>query len=127
MPPNKRAIALQLTEKGRAATKSATWQEPLLRVARELGADDQAALLRVLTKVIRGLQAKGSIAPMRACVSCRFFRPYADQGREIAHHCDALKSSFGDQGLRLDCGHHETASSEQVNDSWRRFAAGQRP
>jgi hypothetical protein len=106
-----RTLALALTPAGAAeAAAAATWPDELLGVVAELDEDDQAALLRVLTKLIRTLQERGRIPTARMCAGCRFFRPYVHDDARRPHHCAFTDSPFGDGELRLDCADHEPSA-----------------
>lgn len=119
---DRRALALTLTARGRKeAQRAASWPDFLAKVAGELDAAEQAALLRALIKMIRALQERGEIPVARMCVTCRFFRPhrYADPIRP--HHCDFVNAPFGDRDLRLDCADHAPAAPGQARLIWQSF------
>jgi len=85
---------------------------------------ERGALLRALTRIIRGLQEARAIPVQRMCVTCRYFRPnlHADAARP--HHCAFVDAAFGDARLRLDCGEHETAAPDLQARNLARFEAG---
>lgn len=110
-----RSLSLGLTARGRAeAARAASWVDFLAETVSTLGTPDQAALLRLLTRTILGLQARGLIPVSAMCVTCRFFRPQAHPGSARPHHCDFVDRPFGDAALRLDCADHEPASGESA-------------
>lgn len=125
-PQDARASGLVLTEAGQAAARAAgDWPAALLEVAAELPPAEQEALLRLVTKLIRGLQLRGAIAPARLCVTCRFFRPYAHPADAAApHHCAFVDAPFGDRHLRLDCPEQEPLPPAEAEVVWTRFTAG---
>jgi DNA-binding MarR family transcriptional regulator len=120
-----RALRLALTASGRrAAERASEWPDALLATAAELAPDEQGLLLRLLTKLIRGLQVAGRIPPARMCASCRFFRPHAHPGSPRPHHCAFVDAAFGEHELRLECAEHEHATPEVEHDTWDRFVSG---
>jgi DNA-binding MarR family transcriptional regulator len=103
-----RAVEVTLTARGRrAAERAAGWPDALLAAVDALDAEEQAALLRGLSKMIRELQDRGEIPVARMCVSCRFFRPHVHGDAVKPHHCAFVDAAFGDRELRLDCADHE--------------------
>ena len=110
-PRHPRAVAITLTAAGRrAAERAAGWPDTLLAAVDALEPDEQAALVRALTKMIRELQERGEIPIARMCVSCRFFRPNVHPDDAAPHHCAFVDAPFGDRELRLDCADHEPAT-----------------
>jgi DNA-binding MarR family transcriptional regulator len=119
-----RAMALALTDAGREeAQRAASGPEFVTAVVDALSADEQAAFVRSLVKMVRTLQERGDIAPARLCVTCRFFRPWAHVDTERPHHCAFVDAPFGDRSLRLDCPEHETASAAAMAEQWRVFVS----
>ncbi len=105
-----RAVALSLTDAGRAeARELAEWPDLLIDAVDVLDPDEEAVLLKALLKVIRGLQERGRISPARMCVTCRYFRPDVHDDPERPHHCAFVDAPFGDRNLRVDCADHEPA------------------
>lgn len=125
-PRDARATGLVLTEAGRHAARDAgDWPVALLDVAADLPPSEQEALLRLVTKLIRGLQLRGAIAPARLCVTCRFFRPYAHPADASApHHCAFVDAPFGDRHLRLDCPEQDPLPAAEAEVVWTRFTSG---
>jgi DNA-binding MarR family transcriptional regulator len=109
---DRRAIRIALTPAGEAAaTELAEWPDLLLEVVDELDPVEQGVLLRLLTKLIRGLQLRGELAPQRMCGTCRFFQPHVHDDPERPHHCGYVDAPFGDAQLRIDCREHEPAEA----------------
>jgi DNA-binding MarR family transcriptional regulator len=104
-----RSVALALTPAGRRRARAlAGWPEALLLAdLQSLSPDEQAVLLRTVTKLIRSLQGRGLIPVARMCATCRFFRPHVHSDPERPHHCAFVDAPFGDASLRLDCPDHE--------------------
>ncbi|WP_270938971.1 MarR family winged helix-turn-helix transcriptional regulator, partial [Falsiroseomonas oryzae] len=125
-PRDARASGLVLTEAGVAMARAAgDWPAVLLEVAGDLPLAEQEALLRLVTKLIRGLQLRGAIAPARMCVTCRFFRPHAHPAEAAApHHCALVDAPFGDRHLRLDCPEQEPLPDAEAEVVWTRFVSG---
>jgi DNA-binding MarR family transcriptional regulator len=121
-PQDGRAARLHLTEVGRrAAVAEALWPDALSAAIDDLDAAEQAALLRVLSKMIRSLQVRRAIPLQRMCVTCSYFRPYAHADAALPHHCAFVDAAFGDAALRLDCSDHVAADATRQRDSWQRF------
>jgi DNA-binding MarR family transcriptional regulator len=121
-PSDGRAIRIALTPDGEvAAAGLGEWPDLLLEVVGELDPGEKGALLRLLTKLIRGLQLRGEITPQRMCVSCRFFQPDVHDDPERPHHCGYVDAPFGDAQLRLDCREHEPAEAA-ATATWETFS-----
>ncbi|WP_237216994.1 MarR family winged helix-turn-helix transcriptional regulator [Falsiroseomonas oryziterrae] len=125
-PRDARATGLVLTEAGTALAREAgDWPATLLDVAADLPPPEQEALLRLVTKLIRGLQLRGAIAPARMCATCRFFRPYAHPADAATpHHCSFVDAPFGDRHLRLDCAEQDPLPDDEAEVVWTRFVSG---
>lgn len=122
-PDDRRALALTLTKAGEAAAlQSAEWPDALLGAVDALDPEEQAALLKMLMKMIRALQLRGAIAPARMCATCLYFRPNAYPDSDTPHHCAFVDAPFGTRDLRLDCGEQEPAAVEQAAANWRELA-----
>lgn len=119
-----RATLLSLTPAGAAiATRAGLGAAPLLAAAAALPSADQAQLLRLVIKLIRGLQMQGAIPPARLCVTCRHFRPLAHPDLpDTPHHCALVDAAFGDRNLRLDCREHDALAETEARIIWARFA-----
>jgi hypothetical protein len=86
-----------------------------------LSAQEQAVLLKILVKLIRGLQLKGEIPVARMCVSCQHFRPHAHADADEPHHCNFVDAPFGDRALRIDCPDYVPAPASQAQEAWTAF------
>lgn len=125
-PADSRAVLVKLTTRGRGITeREDAFPGGFLSAIDELGADDQAGLLRSLTSIIRSLQQDGLIEPHRLCATCRFFRPNAHPGAAKPHHCAFVDAAFSDAALRTDCGDHIEADDVGKHRQWRRFLDAQ--
>ena len=121
-PDDGRVTQLHTTAKGeRDAAALGVWPDALLGAFDALDGTEQAVFLKGLTKMIRELQVRGAIPVQRMCATCRFFRPNTYDDSVAPHHCDFVDAAFGDGALRLDCGEHEEASSEDAAAAWKRF------
>jgi DNA-binding MarR family transcriptional regulator len=106
-----RSLAVGLTTRGREeAARAGGWSDFLAEKVSDLEPAEQAALLRLLTRLILGLQQRREIPVQAMCVSCRFFEPHAHPGSERPHHCRFVDAPFGDAALRLECPEHEPAT-----------------
>jgi len=124
-PKDGRAIAIVLTSAGEeVAARVAVWPDLLLEVVADLDASEKGALLRMLLKLIRGLQLRGEIAPHRMCVTCRFFQPRVHDDPLQPHHCGYVDAPFGDCQLRVDCREFEPADTVQGARTWEAFSTG---
>ncbi|WP_338664736.1 MarR family winged helix-turn-helix transcriptional regulator [Pararoseomonas sp. SCSIO 73927] len=124
-PRDARASGLVLTGEGQAAASDAgDWPAMLLDTAADLSPAEQEMLLRLVVKMIRGLQARGAIAPARLCVTCRHFRPYAHGDALAPHHCAYVDAPFGDRHLRLDCPEQDPLPPAEAEVVWARFTSG---
>lgn len=84
----------------------------------DLSEAEQISLLRMLIKLIRGLQLRQAIPTQRLCVTCKYFRPNVYSDPETQHHCAFVDAPFGDRALRLDCAEHEIAPPQQQARNW---------
>lgn len=119
-----RALAVRLTDIGRREVEAyRSSSQPLLEAAGELQEQEQAALLRGLTRMIHKLETEGRIAPARMCVTCRHFRAhYRAEDASAPHHCAFLDSPFGDRQLRIDCEDYAPADPDVARRNWEIFA-----
>lgn len=117
-----RAVAVRVTQAGRDAVRAIGLSSMATDEAlAALSPTDQAALLLLVTKLIRSLQLAGALPAQRICVTCRHFRPNAHPGAEAPHHCAFVNAAFGTRDLRLDCGEHEPAEPSVQAATWRAF------
>jgi DNA-binding MarR family transcriptional regulator len=120
-PQDGRAIVITLTETGiQVAQHTAGWADFLLGAVDELLPDEQAVLLRGLSKLIRRLQEHEHLSA-RMCVTCRFFQPNRHMNQTAPHHCAFVDVAFGDRQLRLDCHDHAPAKLETAQENWQQF------
>jgi len=120
-PKDGRAIVITLTGTGiQVAQHTSGWADFLLGAVDELSPEEQAVLLRGLTKLLRRLQEQDHLSA-RLCVTCRFFQPNRHTGRTAPHHCAFVDVAFGDRQLRLDCHDHATANLETARENWQQF------
>jgi len=122
-PADGRAIRITLTETGRSAAAGVeVWPDLLLEVVEDLDAQEQGVLLRLILKMIRGLQVRGEIPPHRMCVTCTHFRPHVHDDPELPHHCAFVDAPFGDRQLRVDCLEHAPAGDAE-EATWSAFVS----
>jgi DNA-binding MarR family transcriptional regulator len=132
-PQDGRAVSLKLTPRGRAVEhRAGAWPAVLIEAADELPPAEQAALLRLVMRMILGLQRRGAIAPGRLCITCRYFRPFVHGDPAAPHHCAFVDAPFGERHLRLDCPEHDPAAPDAMAAAIARYfesppvAAGER-
>ena len=123
-PADGRARRVCLTPAGEAAAgRLAQTPAALAAALVRLPETERGAMLRALSRVIRGVQQAGAIPVQRMCVTCRHFRPHAYDDAARPHHCGFVDAAFGDAMLRIDCGDHLEAPEEEARATWARFAA----
>lgn len=112
---DRRVQLVALTRGGEAvAADSTEWPDALLAAVESLDPDEQAVLLRGLTKMILELQRRGRIPVQRMCATCRFFRPNVHPDPLRPHHCAFVDAAFGDRELRLDCQDHAPTTAKEA-------------
>ncbi len=120
-----RAVGVRISDQGHEMLKAigiaASATETALAM---LAPAEQADLLLLLIKLVRGLQLAGSIPVQRLCVTCRHFRPNIYSDADQPHHCAFVNAAFGDRHLRLDCGDHEQADPATQAATWTAFDTG---
>ncbi len=117
-----RALALELTKKGRQDLRDLAQRPSRLRTAiATLPAGEQANLFLAVIKLIRTLQTAGAMPVQRVCVTCKHFRPFAHRDAEAPHHCALVNAPFGTRDLRLDCGEHDEADPAVQTAIWTAF------
>lgn len=97
--------------------------DALLASVGELSPDEQRVLLRVVVKLIRGLQQRGEMPVARVCATCRFFAPYAHANSAQPHHCHFVDAPFGEAQLQTDCADHRQLANDDDDATWLRFVA----
>jgi len=118
-PEEHRAVVVRLSRRGGAAARRAErWSgELLLPVVAELDEADADALLGRLLQLVRAFERRGLLPSARMCLSCRYFRPWHGRGKK-PHRCELLREAIGEGELRLDCGEHEPAAPERLEEIW---------
>lgn len=124
-PSDKRASRILATEDGlRIADRTSEWPDALVSAIHMLDGQEQAVMLKALSKMIRTLQQTGSIPVQSMCVTCRHFRPFAHGDAELPHHCAFIDAPFGDRHLRLDCPEQVPAAPDAEAAAWNIFTSG---
>jgi DNA-binding MarR family transcriptional regulator len=124
---DRRAVAISLTPTGGEAASGLTeWPDVLRTAIEDLSPDEQALLLKMLTKMIRTLQVQRAIPVQRMCVGCRHFRPNVHDDTDAPHHCAFVDAAFGNRHLRLDCDDFEAADAAISAANWRQFLSPHR-
>jgi DNA-binding MarR family transcriptional regulator len=120
-----RAVVLTLTDAGREVLREIDRTPAFLADAvRAMPEAMQGSFLRGLVTLVRALQVRGDIAPLRTCVSCRFFEANAHPGSDAPHHCHFVQAPFGDRALRLECTDQQPGEASALALQWERFVAG---
>src|SRR6056297_1433186 len=109
-PDDARVRRLGLTEAGAAAAAALPPGPPALDCAlTAMPEEGRGQFLRHLTGLLQALETQGAIPPQRMCLTCRHFHPGDDTARPGRHRCAALRHTFRDAGLRVDCTAHAAA------------------
>lgn len=114
--------SVQVTGRGHElAEATLAWPDLMLDAVEMLDADEQAAFLVGLLRILRQLQEQGRIPVARMCVTCRFFRPNLHDDPVLPHHCALVDAAFGDASLRVDCPEQDAAEPGQAALNWSRL------
>lgn len=118
-----RALALMLTNEGQSSvTALAALPDPLLNAFDALTADEQEIFYRSAIKMIRGLQAAGTLPASRMCVKCQHFEAFRSTAAEgHPHYCHLAGSAMADRHLRLECPAHEAGNAATQEATWQRY------
>jgi DNA-binding MarR family transcriptional regulator len=114
-------------EKGEGGVGSAGTADPIVGAIESLPPSDRSALQRGLIQLILLLQDRGAIPVARACVNCRFFRPFAHRSAGAPHHCEYVDRAFGDAALRSACPEFESTTASDAARRGERWRAGRNP
>jgi DNA-binding MarR family transcriptional regulator len=106
---NPRSPLLSLSPRGAGLAEALEqWDIRMRKVIAALPAEEKAEMLRLLFKLMIGLQREGVVTVARMCVTCRFFRQDAHGPGQ--HHCALLDLPLAPADLRVDCPEHERAA-----------------
>lgn len=120
-----RGVELRLTrEGGIKARQLAGWPDYLVGAIGDLSEAQQGEFLRLLVRMIRGLQERGAIPVQRMCVECRYFAANVHDDPGHPHHCRFVDAPLGDGELRLDCPDQESVAGELREANWELFIDG---
>lgn len=123
-PRDARAVVLSTTRRGRAAAHDAAqWPDAMLHALDALDEGERQVMLRVVLKLIKGLQDDGVIARARMCPTCAYFQPGAHPGSALPHHCALADAALGPEHLRPDCREHEALGEPERSRAWDRYVA----
>lgn len=101
---DKRRLVLKLTKEGIAlAQKVQEYTKPLDDIFKDLPTQTKSALFGTLIDVLKSLNNKKLLTPLRMCTSCHYF-----QMKEGKAYCNLLESSLNDEEIRLDCPEYES-------------------
>lgn len=93
----------------------------LIDAIADLPALEQLILLRLMLRLIRGLQRTGHIPISKMCLDCKYFQPNANPGADLPHHCHFVGAPLGDRHLRLDCPEQSPAPVPVADEVWAGF------
>lgn len=97
----------------------------LIEALGDLPPGEQTNLLRLMLRLLRGLQAAGRIPMGRMCLDCRYFQPNAQPGTALPHYCHFVGAALADRHMRLDCPEQSPAPAPVAAEVWAGFLAGQ--
>jgi len=121
-PTDRRALMIALTAEGKKRSREASqWPDFMLEGLGELTEDEQAAFLRIMTKMIRTMQLNGQIPVAKMCATCTYFQPHVHTDARYPHHCAFVDAAFGDLELRLDCDDQIVADDRLQQVNWKTF------
>ncbi|MCC7477305.1 winged helix-turn-helix transcriptional regulator [bacterium] len=121
-PQDGRALRLSLTPSGRReAQRAVGWPDFLAEAMSSVSEEEQAVMLRGLSKMIRELEGRGQIPPQRMCLSCTHFRASNGKDRRRSHRCTLLDAVIGDERLQLDCACQQMAPEDLARENWSAF------
>ncbi|MFI6151969.1 MarR family winged helix-turn-helix transcriptional regulator [Kitasatospora sp. NPDC051170] len=92
-----------------AAERLHGWRDPLAAGLSACSPQERAVALRVLLEAVASLNRTGRITVARTCLTCRFLRQEAPDGR-AGEWCGLLEAPLAAADLRVDCPEHEPAS-----------------
>ncbi|PHS30476.1 MAG: MarR family transcriptional regulator [Sulfurovum sp.] len=100
---DKRRQVLQLTKEGiRLAEKIQNYAQPLDEILKEFPQEVKSTLFLTLRDMLRALNNKKLLAPLRMCTSCHYFTLKEGQA-----YCNLLETPLKDEEIRLDCPEYE--------------------
>ncbi len=124
-PLDGRALRLSLTPSGRReAQRAAGWPDFLADAMNVMTDEEQAVMLRSMSKMIRELQVRGQIPAQRMCLSCSHFRANGLKDRKKPHRCSLFDIALSDDKLQLDCTNHHPAEEALSAENWSAFNRG---
>jgi DNA-binding MarR family transcriptional regulator len=107
-PDDRRAIDLELTDRGRElALDLMDWADPLRVGLRSFTPKEKVSLMQALMKVISDLKRAGLIDVARLCITCRYFTTETTPGATTPYYCRLLDRPLAEEELRVDCVDHE--------------------
>jgi DNA-binding MarR family transcriptional regulator len=119
---DRRFLTVRLTDSGRQlADKVFSWPDFLSSSVEDLTSHEQEVFLKVLIKMIKGIQDREEIPLVGMCVTCRFFRPYVHKDKNKPHHCEYVNGAFGARHFRVECPDHELAQVQERKNLWDAF------
>ena len=100
---DKRRQILKLTKEGIVlAEKIQNYTNPIDNILKEFPNNTKLTLFSTLTEMMKALNDKHLLAPLRMCTSCHYYKK-----KEGKSYCNLLNAPLKDEELRLDCPEYE--------------------
>lgn len=104
---DKRRQILKLTKEGIAlAEQIQNYTQPLDNILKEFPTNTKLTLYTTLTDMMKALNDKHLLAPLRMCINCHYYEKKGGQS-----YCNLLNARLKDEELRLDCPEYESITT----------------
>jgi len=114
-PADRRRVLFSLTQGGQALVERlGGWAQPLGAALASLGQEVRLELFSGLLALLGALEARGLMAQLRMCLTCRFFLPGDGQHQAF---CRLLERPLSPGELRLDCPDHQPAAPKAATST----------
>jgi len=103
---DKRRQILKLTNKGLTLTNQIKdYANPIDEILKEFSTASKSTFFSTLTELLKTLNNKSLLAPLRMCTSCQYY-----EIKERKPYCNLLEVSLRDEDIRLDCPEYESST-----------------
>ena len=100
---DKRRQILKLTKEGIVlAEQIQNYTQPFDDILEEFPSNDKLKLFTTLSDLIKALNDKALLAPLRMCITCHYY-----EKKDGKSYCNLLNTHLKDEELRLDCPEYE--------------------
>jgi len=100
---DKRRQILKLTKDGIALAHTVkAYAKPLDDILKDFPKETKSTLFSTLTDMLKALNDKSLLAPLRMCTSCHYFAL-----KDGKAYCNLLESPLKDEDIRIDCAEYE--------------------